>query len=193
MTPYYQNLNFNIQLLKDGCSLSDLFNKVNSKKVYHSLINIKEYINPELLDFLAELEIFPDHCEMFYSTPNFVSKIHVDARHGNFTKINWVFGGKDSVMNWYKPKDNIIRNEPTISAIKSMYIGYHRSEVDLLYSAPLGLPAIVQVGVPHNILNPIQDRCCISLGVSSIDKNNQKYNLTMQESVSRMSRYISTI
>jgi hypothetical protein len=183
-------LSFNIELLKDKHGIAHLLNTSNGKKPYHSLINIKEHINPTLLDFLAELHIFPTHCEMFYSPPNFFSNIHVDVRHGDSTKINWAFGGKNSLMNWYRPKDNIIRDTQNLSAIESKYIGYDRHEVDLLFSAPIGLPSVVQVGVPHNVVNPTEDRYCISLVVSSVDKDNQRYRPTMQETINMLSKYL---
>lgn len=99
MTVYHHDLNFKVNLLKNSTVVTDLPKIVNGKKAYHSSVSIKDHINPEMLDFLAELNIFSIHCELFYSTPNFFSGIHIDVNYGNFTKINWVFGGTNSVMN----------------------------------------------------------------------------------------------
>ena len=190
MTTYHHNLNFNVELLKNKHSLINLPNIIDGKKAYHSSVSIKEHVNTDMLDLLADLNIFPDHCELFYSTPNFFSGIHVDVKHGDFTKINWVFGGTRSLMNWYKPKDEIVRNEQNLSAVNSSYIGYKRTEVDLLFSAPLGFPSVVQVGVPHNIINPIEDRYCISLVLSSFNKNGLVYRPTMHQSLNMLSKYL---
>lgn len=53
------------------------------------------------------------------STEN--TRIHTDLSGGNLPKINWIWGGKDSVMNWYLPKKSEIKNtKPTI--MKTSYI-----------------------------------------------------------------------
>lgn len=191
MTTYYHNLNFDISLLKDNHSITDLPKIVNGKKLYHSLISIKENINPAMLDFLAEIGLHVYYCEMFYSKPNFFSQIHIDANatRRDFTKINWVFGGEDSVMHWYKPKHDTDRPVEYIPASKLPYSSYQHHEVDLLYSANLKTPSVVQVGIPHNITNPVEDRYCISLALAT-NKDNTIYRPTMQESLVLLSKYL---
>ena len=194
MTTYHHNLNFDISLLKDNHSITDLPRIVNGERSYHSLVNIKENINPTMLEFLAEIGLHIYYCELFYSRPNFFSQIHVDANafRKDFTKINWIFGGKDSVMNWYKPKDNITKLEESVpSGPNSLsYKMYQKEEVDLLHSSPLGIPSIVQVGIPHNIINPTEDRYCISLAIAT-NKYNKIYRLTIQESLDLLSKYLA--
>ena len=192
MTVYYNNLTFDIDLLKRGCIVTDLAKVVNGKKTYHSLINIKEYINPDMVKLLAEIGIDVYYCELFYSPPSFFSQIHIDANavRSDFTKINWVFGGKDSVMNWYKPKHDTDRPVEYIPANKLPYKSYQQQEVDLLYSANLKTPSVVQVGIPHNITNFSEDRYCISLALASIN-NNEIYRPTMEESLTLLSKYLA--
>lgn len=193
MTTYHHNLNFDINLLKDNTSITDLPRIVNGERAYHSLINFKESINPVMLEFLEDIGLFVYYCEIFYSKPNLFSRIHIDANatRRDFTKINWVFDGKDSVMNWYKPKDNIIRSEESVPGGPNSfsYIMYKKHEVDLLHSAPLGLPSLIQVGIPHNITNPIEDRYCISIAVAT-NNDNKIYRPTMQESLELLSKYL---
>jgi hypothetical protein len=183
MTVYHHNLNFKINPLKNNIIVTDLPKIVNNKKVYRSPIFVKDHINPEMLDFLAELNIFSNHCELFYSIPNLFSNIHVDIKHGDFTKLNWVYGGTNSVMNWYRPKS------PHITTVNTSYVKYHRDDVELLHSASLGSPSVVQAGVPHNIVNSTEDRYCISLVLASV-KNNKPYRPTMQESLHMLSKYL---
>jgi len=193
MTTYHHSLNFNIDLLKDSINITDLPRILNGEKAYHSLVDIKENINPVMLEFLEEIGLFVYYCEIFYSKPNFFSQIHIDANatRRDFAKINWVFGGKDSVMNWYKSKDDIIRAEKSVpnGPNSFSYIMYQPHEVDVLHSAPLGIPSVVQVGIPHNIINPTEDRYCIGLALAT-NTNNKIYRPTMQESLELLSKYL---
>lgn len=175
------DLNLELPLLKDNIVLENLPSVQNGKQAYHTYLKIPKVINPQLLEFLAAKRIFPDHCELFYSPPNFFSGIHVDVNHGDLTKINWVFGGKDSVMNWYSPK--VEKKETINSAVNTPYIGYYQNEVDLIHSCNLGFPSLVQVGIPHNIKNFNEHRFCISLVMTMRDYSNKLYRPTMEQSI----------
>ena len=188
MSIYCQSLNFNVPLFQEHVIIEQLPKIVNGKKSYHSIVDIRSNINPEILKLLSNVSIFPDHCEVFYSEPEFFSGIHVDLGHGDFTKINWIFGGNNSVMNWYSVKDTV-RQEKNLSAVQTQYIAYWQKEVELVHSQPLASPSIVQVGVPHNIKNADQPRYCVSLVVSAV-KDNKRYRPTMEESIQLLSKYL---
>ena len=80
-------------------------------------------------------------------------------------------------MHWYKTKNDI----PIVQKINTIgkeYSKYSIDEVELCYSEPIGKPSIVQVGVPHNITNPIEERLCICLVIT---KNRTR--VTMQDAL----------
>jgi hypothetical protein len=190
MTIFCQPLTVSIPLLKEGVDVTALPKIINNKQSYITYLNIDEVVNPDMLTFLKSLGIEPLHCEIFYSVPNFFSGIHVDIKHGDFTKINWVFGGSESVMNWYRPKNNFIRDENAKTVIDTAYIPYWRDEVEVIHSSQLITPSIVQVGVPHNIKNANEPRYCVSLVLSTI-KDGNIYRPTMAESLSILTDYIA--
>jgi hypothetical protein len=100
--------------------------------------------------------------------------------HGDFAKMNWVFGGKDSTMNWYEP---IVSDKPVETTLGNRnYIYYNTNEVNHKLSHTIGIdrPSVVQVGVPHNSTNYFEHRYCVSLVFFRIAKGLPR--LSMSES-----------
>ena len=65
-------------------------------------------------------------------------------------------------MIWYKTKDNIPIKENIIGKPGS-YIPYNLNEVEKVYEQTLSGYNIVQVGIPHNILNMVESRWCLTI------------------------------
>lgn len=126
----------------------------------------KSEIDQTLLNFLHGIDLTVFHFEIFYAAPNKPNgtNIHADQTLDNHCKINFVFGGQGSVMNWYLPKPN---QQPTsnTSIGNTPALRFTKDEVDLVYSAQLcnGIPWLVNVGVPHNVTNAgTEPRWCLS-------------------------------
>lgn len=152
------NLDFNIKLFKPEFDLFSL------PKTRFQLIGI-DTINSQLIEFLSSKGIEIRAVEVFYSEANFGGGIHSDGA-GNegtdVTKLNYIFGGKNSLMNWYDIKPNA---KPNISMTDkgTPYVNYNNEDTIKIHSAQVGFPGIVQVAVPHNIRNFEEPRYCVCL------------------------------
>jgi hypothetical protein len=170
MNEYCVKLNLDIPLLHPDVDINKF------KEQYHTKGSLSD-IHPSLLKFLYQKGLIVTLVESFYSAPGYVMDIHIDTSPGDFTKLNWVFGGQNSLMHWYRTKNDIPIVQK-INTIGKQYSEYTLDEVELCYSDTIGMPSIVQVGVPHNITNPTEDRLCICLVIT---KNRMR--VTMKDSL----------
>jgi hypothetical protein len=152
----------------------------------------EEFWSHELLNFFTTNKQQLVNVEVFYSLPNFKLTIHSDGLyHGDYTKINWVFGGKDSQMIWYEnTKDNTDDKLILHSVWNTPAITYSPDEVNVAYAEYLQGPNIVAVGCPHNVVNQSEER----FAVSALFRNNETKNIdnrpTMEESIEIFKDYI---
>ena len=178
MNKYCNHLNLDFPLFKENVDVNQF------KQVYHTRGDVAIHLHPALLDFLNSINLQVTHLEMFYSKPEFKQKIHIDNTGNECVKINYVFGGANSIMNWYTIKDNIV---PTIkeTRIGTKYISCAEDEVNLVHQSVVKFPSLIQVGVPHNIINSSEDRLCVSLMLSR-----NKIHITMNEALTIFKPYI---
>ena len=146
----------------------------NIKKAGHYPIDVDLDVNPALIKMLKSFGILVCRAEAFYRTQNCKPWIHSDAMPGDYVKINWVVGGKDSIMQWFTVNPNI-HKEITTNKLNTTVCLFDQSEVTLAYEEMIQSPSLVQVGAPHNIINPLEDRICISLILA--DTNNKKITM----------------
>jgi hypothetical protein len=189
MNVYSCALNIDFEVLNSSTTVESIVTNSYGKKNYHCPINANQHLNPKLLRLLESVKLFPAHCEIFYSPPHLFSGIHVDIGHGDRMKINWIFGGERSTMNWYRLKDTVSPRIPDKSKINTLYVPYDLTEVDLVYTEQLANPSIVQVGVPHNITNYSQDRYCVSV-VPGMWCNGEIYRPTVDEALNIFSKFL---
>jgi hypothetical protein len=172
------DLNLNIHPFKEGID-------VNSYgTTSHTKISLNE-INNDLISLLATLNLTIGFAELFYTAPHVFTGIHTDYLGGDYIKLNYIFGGKDSFMYWWKPKPNIIKT-PLKTPIDSFYVSYKQPEVDLIDKKSVKFPSIVQVGIPHNIQNFKEPRYCLSF----VLRNQNDNRLTMAESIEIFKDYL---
>jgi hypothetical protein len=154
----YSYLNLDIPLFKNGVSENDV------PKLPMKALVIDDYINPELVKFFDTLNLHITYLASFFKKRGHTGKgsVHVDATGGDYVKLNWVFGAGESLMCWYEPKDNFNKSI-SINVANTSYVQYEDFEVNLIDSAPIKNPTIVQVGIPHNVINATEDRLCISV------------------------------
>jgi hypothetical protein len=132
------------------------------KNVYQTKVDLN-LINADLKKLLKDCNIYVGYIESFYSKPHNVQPIHTDNEGGDYVKLNYVYGGTGSLMHWYKMKSNVIPNKVGLTKIKNPYIPWRPSDVELIESAVVGFPSLIQVGCPHNVTNAKEHRLCISL------------------------------
>ena len=150
----------------------------------HARLPISD-INPDLIELFKSLDLKILLVEVFYTKPHRVTSIHIDARGGDYTKLNYIYGGKNSKMVWYKPKNDIKKSVSTTS-IGTPYLEYKMSEVTKIEDKVVNFPSIIQAGIPHNIINQAEHRYCLSI---VLIRNNDN-RITMEESIELFSNYI---
>jgi hypothetical protein len=169
MNDYCQPLNLKIFPLNKVTIFDDI------KKAGHSPLDINTDISSELIKLLQSVGVYIRYAESFYRAPNSKPLIHSDSGPGDYVKINWVFGGKHSIMQWFTVNPDI-QKEITKNVVNTPVCLYHQSEVTLAYEESIHSPSLVQVGAPHNIINLVEDRICISIVLA--DSKNKKLTMT---------------
>ena len=196
MNRYCVDIDFKVPLLRDPLSLEKY------KEGHHSVLIEREhkrnFLNPDLLKIFDDLNLRVWLITIFYKIPDSSNveggyNIHVDGdpflpsdkQLRDIAKINWVFNPGDSVMNWYRPKLGV-NKEVSTSVVKTYYIKYNIDEVELEYTKKLQGTHIVQIGVPHDVLNVNVPRHCVSVALAHEGGN----RLTMAESIDIFKNYI---
>lgn len=179
MNPYCVDIKLDIPVFNPKVNLESF------TKSYWN--NVPKYdLNMEILRFLKGFGLQISKAELFYSEPNAFTPIHTDGAPEDMAKLNWVFGGENSTMNWYKPTTD---KPVKISEYHTLYKGFELSEVELVHSQAVGTPSIVQVGVPHNATNGSNPRWCLCLILMWADQT-RKERPTMGQVVELLSEYI---
>jgi hypothetical protein len=148
-------------------------------------------LSAELLDFFKERNVYPSHVGSFRWQANFTTPIHTDNKPRGIVhdtvKLNWVIGGKDSCVNWYQPIDYKILIQEYLSPAKRTlpggkefedYTHHDENNCKLIESASVSGVLIMQAGIPHNVVNPTEERYCFSIVLMHIDTNT---NLSMKD------------
>lgn len=160
-------------------NIDPLKNKNIFTKTRHTKISIDD-INTELLEFFESMGLKIHLSEIFYSHPYYISPIHTDTLPGDFTKLNWQFGGTGSKMCWYSSL-NSREKDISKTSIGTNFVSYSSNEVELIESNNIKFPSLVQAGIPHNIKNDYEDRWVLSI---VFKKKIDDKRPTMSESIS---------
>jgi len=174
-------LNINISPVNEGYDIT-------KRILYQKKISL-DYINPELVDFLSQHRLKVTYMEILKRRPGDRTIIHTDTftANGEFVKINWVYGGNNSYMNWYSPKSSD-SGKRKFTGVLTEYIEYLPSEVELIATYPTqNKPYIVQAGIPHEIINLEEPRHCICCVLGDISGN----KVTMNEVKNLLINYIN--
>lgn len=175
------NLNLSIPLFKEG------INPFSFPKERHTILDIDKVLNLDIINWFSNFSLKIILVEVFYSSPFFISGIHADCNGGDINKINWVFGGEDCKMNWYSATQVNASQLTMLTPVGTEYIPYRYRDVDLLHSEVLKSPSLVHVGIPHNVVNGMYDRWCVSVVYADLLTNKRP---TMVESLNLFKSYI---
>ena len=156
MNKYCAYLNIPFPLFKEN------FDPFQLPKIRHFKLDKDEVISNELINWFTSIKLNIFLVEVFYTSPNQSGVIHLDSVGGDFTKLNWQFGGKDSIMNWYSENNPNIRTK-TLSSIGTNSSSFDVNDVTKIHSQSIENPSLVQVGIPHNIENFSEDRWVVSV------------------------------
>jgi hypothetical protein len=143
-----------------------------------------EYLSTEIKDFFIHQKQYIAVVEIFYMVPNGSVAIHIDdTEPGDFTKINWIFGGKNSKMIWYERKDSSKKAALASSYRNTGALHFTKDEVTEMHREYLQGPNLLQVGCPHTVVNGSEERFCVGV-VFKNDKTTNVWNRpTMEESI----------
>jgi len=176
MNIYCNSLHFDVTPLNDNIILlphQDHIRKLNLK-----------LINPKLSCIFDSLGITVNSLQHLSYPPYFKGTIHTDNDGGDYVKLNWIYNGFDSILNWYKPINDVEKNKNVVSK-EYTFIQYDESEVELLYSQSVTLPSLIQVGIPHNVINFNEPREYLSIVLLYKD-----IRISMHDSIKIFNQYL---
>ena len=166
---HHEFLNLNFGPLREDIDPFEYLTKL------HPMPGIKKInmadVNPKIIDFLNQFNLKIELVESFSRHWGTISPPHIDVEPGDLSKINWVYGGKNSTMNWFELKPGCSLNK-NFTSIGTPYYSAELYDVNQIDYCELVKPTLVQVGVLHNITNPTEHRFCVS--VCMVDQQNQR-------------------
>jgi hypothetical protein len=126
--------------------------------------------NQDWLDYMQSIGIPVHRTVLFYRNSMFTqTNAHVDlaraGSNGNITRItyamNWVLGGKDSEMIWYKLSDENIDVKYTMA--NTPYAQWPISTLEEIERVNVkNSLTLIRTDVPHSVQVQIEPRWCIS-------------------------------
>ena len=121
-------------------------------------------LSDDFLNWVDANDLEIRYSEIFYSAPHSGIFLHSDEIDPpNCSKINWIYDQGETWMNWYLPKPGteLIKQD---NPIGGLYWNCAREDCDLVYSARVGKPSLVNVSVLHDVKNPTDHpRWCVSI------------------------------
>jgi len=145
-------------------------------------------LNPKFLTLLESKNLRFASAQVFKTNffhPDWPIHVDADNGHGDFPKINWVYGNQECPMIWYKEKDP---TQPKVEEIMAAGTGYYRIDpngVEELDRTFVKTPTIIQAGVPHTVINDSgKARWCVSIVLMKDD-----HLLTFDELVKEFKDY----
>lgn len=150
-----------------------------------------ENLNRELIKFLFGIGIHISTAAVFTTIGKKETTIHIDGLNiGNFAKLNFVKSTGLHQMNWYSLKEEtklIPSLRPSENNLPERnYVNFLSNDVELIETAVIGYPGLVNVGIPHNITNINGIRKCLSLGI--LDKTGMP--LTVEKALDLFLNYL---
>jgi hypothetical protein len=151
----------------------------------HKRVSI-DIINPDLIKLFYSKGLLLTFVESFYTPKITRSPIHEDGEENNdVLKLNWVYGGEGSTMNWYEPIENPVWKKTVLGGD---YKFYDPDKVRLIHSQAVGKPSLLQVGIPHNVTTGDANRFCVS--IVPFDISSKKY-ITFNQGIELFKEYIN--
>jgi len=179
MNIFSQDLNLPVPFLHQNFDCKKIF-------IAHSIVNTETTLDKSTLDFFRDYGINITSVELFYRRPHpKYGIVHVDnVGYSDRLNLNYVVGGEDSVMSWFKP---LKEGYTTTGDTGATPMRYHFEDVELIHSAEIKQPSMIQSAVPHAILNQKKPRWCICANIRDIKTRDV---ITMQDGIDRLKEYL---
>jgi hypothetical protein len=160
----------------------------------HPWIKYKFYekqVNKEIKDWLGGVGWHVAYGRFFHTPPFEKYALHVDIENANdeLAWLNFVFGGKDSFMTWYKLLPN--KTQTTyMTKENKLFTGYLREDCEEIYqtdtlTADAGFAHLINGGIIHSMTNGSEPRQCFSM---ALYKKHQR--LTWTELCNTLDSYV---
>jgi hypothetical protein len=93
--------------------------------------------------------------------------LHIDDPH-IFVKLNYVYSDTDADMEWYelKPGHNLLSS---ITSVGTNYTWAKKDSCNLIYSAKVQKPSLVNVSILHSVAEVSSPRYCFSFVMVKLD------------------------
>ena len=179
MTIFSQDLNLPVPFLHDDFNCKTIFTA-------HSVVETSKTMHKDALEFFHNLGISITSVELFYRRPSpKYGIVHIDnIGYDDRLNINYVIGGEGSLMSWFK---TLKEGYTTTGDTGATPVRYHFEDVELIHSAEIKQPSIIQSAIPHAILNKYKPRWCVCANIRDV---NTKKVITMNEGIERLKEYL---
>jgi hypothetical protein len=121
----------------------------------------------EFTDWLDKHNCYVFFAEAFYTPPGGRMMWHIDTElPSNFIKINFVWGSNNHIMQWGECINPSKSLTPEITNANTNYLKFTNSEIKIIDSTVIKNPTIVNIGVPHRVINNDRTgRWCLSVNI----------------------------
>jgi hypothetical protein len=146
-------------------------------------------INQEWLDWLADQGMFFKYARIFLAKPGARYNLHVDIpteQPNRIAKINYIFGGANSYMQWFALKPGRFPYR-YVDSHGDPVRGYMEIDCDMVHQEPISSPSLIDGGTIHTLVNPSHARCCFSIALS--DKNTGRW-IEFPEAAERLQEFV---
>lgn len=174
LNQYSTNLNIPVTPFANDAHPNDIYKTIimgKFVKTHHLEVPIED-LNPELHEWFSKYNLEINLAELFSKLPNpsrTANRIHSGGNGDpDKTKINWVWGGKNSYMTWYDKVNSATPNEVgylSSSAQITYYTDLEETDPEPVHRHQLIYPTatLVQIALPHAVENPEEPRWCLCL------------------------------
>lgn len=155
---YHQKLNLDFEL--DYSHFEIIKTQLTDPYKKETFMMGRKFIDENLKRVAAECNSTIIHLTYMYTPPGQSRVIHSDTKYNpddrrlnNATKINFVINGSGSVMKWWKVKDDSITPRIGILPNGNNYYYYAHEQCDLVETAEVLAPTMMNVGALHSVEN----------------------------------------
>lgn len=171
---YFRKLNITQDLALDAIAFAS--SQITDFYAYNRVNITRSDIKRKVHGFFQRLGFRVSGVICFYTPPNYsLATAHVDDDgYSNMAKLNYVSGGLDHWMHWYKfvgTEDQIIK---TTNVRGDPYYSFEKEHCEEVAREHMEGYYLVNAGVPHGITNDSDvGRWCLSFGLHYPDTNNR--------------------
>jgi hypothetical protein len=115
-----------------------------------------ELLSKEFTDLLSAAGLEAHHAEIFYrpgNGPDMDAYIHTDGHriYPGFAKINYVTGGKNNIMKWWRPLKPITDDNIQTTPVGTKYLYFDAKDCKLYNQVDMQGLYVVNAAIPHSV------------------------------------------